>query len=119
MIGRMAAGWRLSARFRVVRGDLIAVGPGKVDLLEALDRTGSIRDAAESLAMSYMRAWKLIREMNAAFRQPVVESSRGGNERGGATVTEFGRRVVALYRRMEKKAAAATREEWSELKRML
>jgi molybdate transport system regulatory protein len=115
----MAAGWRLSARFRAVRGDLIGVGPGKVDLLEAIADTGSIRDAAESVGMSYMRAWKLIREMNAAFREPVVESSRGGNDRGGAKVTTFGRNVITLYRGMEKKALAASRSEWAELKRLL
>jgi len=115
----MAAGWRLFPRFRVVRDELIAIGPGKADLLEAVGGTGSIRDAAESLGMSYMRAWKLIREMNEAFRDPVVESMRGGNERGGATLTESGRRVVAVYRAMEKKATAATKEEWAQLKRML
>jgi molybdate transport system regulatory protein len=98
---------------------MIAIGPGKVELLESIAQTGSIRDGAESLGMSYMRAWKLIREMNEAFREPVVESSRGGNDRGGATVTKFGRRVVNLYRRMEKKASAATGEDWAELKRML
>jgi len=115
----MAAGWRLSPRFRVVREEIIAIGPGKADLLEAVARTGSIRDGAESLGMSYMRAWKLIREMNEAFREPVVESTRGGNERGGAAVTEFGRRVLALYRGMEKKAIAATRSEWTELRKLL
>jgi molybdate transport system regulatory protein len=115
----MGKRWRLSPRFRVINEETIAIGPGKVELLEAVARTGSIRDGAQSLDMSYMRAWKLIREMNEAFKEPVVESSRGGNERGGATVTELGRRVIALYRGMEKKAAAATREEWAELKRML
>lgn len=115
----MGRQWRLSPRFRVIHEETIAIGPGKVELLEAVARTGSIRDGAESLEMSYMRAWKLIREMNEAFKEPVVESSRGGNERGGATVTESGRRVIALYRAMEKKATAATRHDWAELRKLL
>ena len=115
----MAGGWHLSPRFRVIRDEIIALGPGKADLIEAIGRTGSIGDAAESLEMSYMRAWKLVRTINDSFREPVIEASRGGKERGGATVTEFGRRLVSLYRQIEAKAATATAEDWSELKRML
>ena len=111
--------WRLVPRIRIVYGDEIAFGPGKADLLEAIVRTGKIRDAAESLDMSYMRAWKLIRTMNNAFRQPVVEASRGGSGRGGAAVTEFGRCVLDLYRAIEKKAARGASAEWGEMKRLL
>lgn len=115
----MARKWRLAPRFRVVRGETIAFGPGKADLVEAIDRTGSIADAAKTLDMSYMRAWKLVRTMNEAFREPLIEANRGGKERGGATVTEYGRRVVRLYRRLEEKAAASTAREWDELHRLL
>jgi molybdate transport system regulatory protein len=119
MIGPMPRAWRLLPRIRIVQGDRIAFGPGKADLLEAIVRTGKIRDAAESLDMSYMRAWKLIRMMNDAFRQPVVEASRGGSDRGGVSVTEFGRRILELYRRIEKKAAGGASAEWSEMQRLL
>ena len=60
---------------------------GKADLLDAVARTGSIRAAAEALEMSYMRAWTLIRTMNAAFRSPLVEKIRGGAGQGGARLT--------------------------------
>ena len=115
----MAGGWQLRPRFRVVRNETIAFGPGKADLVDAIARTGSIADAAKSLDMSYMRAWKLVRTMNEAFREPVIEATRGGKERGGAAVTDFGRRVLALYRRMEEKAAASAAHEWEELHRLL
>ena len=107
-------------RIRVTLDDgTIVLGPGKADLLDAIAETGSIRAAAEALGMSYMRAWSLVKTMNAAFRSPLVEKVRGGAEQGGARVTERGTRVLALYRRMEEKADQAIAPEWKELAREL
>src|SRR4051812_10794082 len=88
-------------RIRATRGELILIGPGKANLLEAIGDTGSIRHAAERVGMSYMRAWSLVRTMNAAFREPLVERTRGGSQRGGAELTKLGARVLALYQEME------------------
>jgi molybdate transport system regulatory protein len=118
---RMIADVRATVRprIRVVLGDgTILLGPGKADLLEAIARTGSIRAAAESLDMSYMRAWNLVRTMNAAFRSPLVEKVRGGAEQG-ARLTERGERVVALYRKMETKAEKAIAGLWEDLRKEL
>lgn len=106
-------------RIRFVRGAVIVLGPGKADLLEAIERTGSIRAAASSLGMSYMRAWSLVRVMNAEFRAPLVRSERGGTAHGGATVTPLGIRVVRLYREMEQAALAAVAPGLSRLKKEL
>lgn len=81
------------------------LGPGKVRLLELIDEQGSISAAARAMAMSYRRAWLLIDSMNAAFREPVLNSAVGGKAGGGATLTPFGHEVIARYRHME----AATR----------
>ena len=107
-------------RIRIVlAGGTIVMGPGKADLLDAVARTGSIRSAAAELEMSYMRAWSLIRTMNEAFRTPLVEKVRGGAEKGGAGLTDRGRRVLRLYRRMERQArraiAASTKTMLDEL----
>ena len=61
----------ISPRLRVVRGEDIALGPGKARLLELADDTGSIAKAARQMGMSYMRAWTLIRTMNRCFRTPL------------------------------------------------
>lgn len=92
------------------------MGPGKADLLDAIRSSGSIRAAAEELGMSYMRAWNLVKTMNAAFRSPLVEKERGGSDQGGARLTERGERVLAAYREMERKAAEAIAAGWKRLR---
>ena len=91
---------------RLCIGDL-RIGPGKVALLEAVDRVGSISGAARALGMSYRRAWNLIDELNRGFVNPAVTTRVGGSPDQGARVTEFGRLLVARYRRLEASALAA------------
>ncbi len=89
-------------RLRVMVGRNIAIGPGKVELLELLHKTGSITQAAREMNMSYMRAWTLIRTMNRCFKEPVVITKHGGAKGGGgATLTEVGRQIVLIYKSME------------------
>lgn len=112
--------YELRPRIRIVGDDgTIVLGPGKADLLDAIARTGSIRAAAGELGMSYMRAWTLVRTMNDAFRAPLVEKVRGGSEQGGAQLTESGRKVLSLYRKMEEKAARAAETLWVKLQEEL
>ncbi len=91
-------------RLRLMLGEDIALGPGKADLLEAIQRSGSISAAAKSLDMSYRRAWLLVETMNACFEQPLVSPVKGGKGGGGAEVTAAGLRMLAAYRRMQREA---------------
>lgn len=106
----------LRPRLRVQCGAETALGPGKADLLEQVDRAGSLAAAAAAMGMSYMRAWTLVKTMNACFREPLVALSRGGPARGGATLTPAGREALALYRTMEAAALAAADDAWRELR---
>ena len=83
------------------------LGPGKADLLESIRETGSIAAAGRAMSMSYKRAWSLVEEMNAAFRDPLVDSTRGGPAGGGARLTEAGETVLAHYRKLEEITAEA------------
>lgn len=94
-------------RIRLVFGENEMIGPGKAELLERIDALGSIAAAGREMGMSYKRAWMLIETLNVMFREPVVESTRGGPRGGGAVLTETGQRVLALYRTFEKDSAAA------------
>jgi molybdate transport system regulatory protein len=76
------------------------LGPGKVELLERIERLGSISRAARHMGMSYRQAWMLVETMNRKFREPVVRTAQGGRGGGGATLTPTGRKVVARYRSM-------------------
>jgi molybdate transport system regulatory protein len=101
-------GHQFQPRLRIICGRDIAMGPGKADLLEQVAKHGSITEAAGHLSMSYMRAWTLLKTMERCFRQPLVTVSRGGAKHGGAQLTATGRRVLALYRRMETISLTAT-----------
>lgn len=99
---------RILSRYRVYRGEEIALGPGKAELLELIAETGSLAEAARRMDMSYNRAWLHVKVMNERFAQPLVTTSRGGAGKGGAALTEAGQEVLALYRRLEEEALRAT-----------
>jgi len=96
-----------------------ALGPGKIRLLEAVGKTGSISQAGRSLDMSYRRAWLLIDDMNQCFREPVVSTQSGGAQGGGAALTPFGQQLIEQYRSIETQATAATRPKLRELEHAL
>lgn len=108
-----------SLRIRILFGDEAMLGPGKADLLERIRDTGSIAAAGRSMSMSYKRAWMLVEEMNAAFREALVESSRGGAQGGGARLTETGEAVLAHYRRLEEILAEAGAARISAIRALL
>ncbi|WP_093038936.1 winged helix-turn-helix domain-containing protein [Roseovarius azorensis] len=95
------------------------IGPGKAELLERIDRCGSIAAAGREMGMSYKRAWMLIETLNAMFRAPLVESTRGGPGGGGAVLTETGQRVLALYRRFEDEVVVAGGPHLKEMQALL
>ncbi|OJB34702.1 ModE family transcriptional regulator [Burkholderia ubonensis] len=89
---------------RIRKGDTVALGPGKVALLEAVREHGSISAAARSLGMSYRRAWLLIDELNRLLTSPATLSEQGGHSGGGCTLTPVGEEIVRLYRSIELQA---------------
>lgn len=109
----------LEPRLRLIGGGAPAFGPGKAELLGLIGTTGSIRSAAARMSMSYNRAWTLVREMNRLFKQPLVVAARGGVRGGGARLTRLGRAVHGRYLGMEEACRAATRSDWSALRRQL
>jgi molybdate transport system regulatory protein len=109
----------LRFRMRVTDGDKIAVGPGKIALLEAVATAGSITAAAKSLDMSYRRAWLLLDELNRSLEHPAVDSAKGGLQGGGTSLTEAGQQLITLYRRIEKRAEASCRDDIALLMSML
>jgi molybdate transport system regulatory protein len=115
----MPAAPALKFRIRISKGDDIAVGPGKIALLEAIIDTGSITAAAKKLRMSYRRAWLLVDAMNHSFRSPVVETAKGGPAGGSTVVTRLGEEVIRRYRTIETIAGSSARSEIAALLKLL
>ncbi len=110
---------RVQFRLRIYRDEDIAIGPGKIDLLEAIAETGSISAAARSLGMSYRRAWLLIDEMNRSLSRPAVNAAAGGSHGGGASLSETGEAIVRHYRAIESAARLAAASDVAALNRLL
>lgn len=98
-------------RIRLLIGAAVALGPGKVALLEAIGETGSISAAAREMGMSYRRAWSLVDRMNADFTGPLVEKVAGGKGGGGAQLSALGQDVLARYHAIEEKAAESVKAD--------
>ncbi len=109
----------LVPKIRILIGAVVAIGPGRADLLEAVSRSGSISAAARAMGMSYRRAWLLVEAMNSAFREPLVETLTGGEGGGGAHITDLGREVLRRYRAMERKAARSVQADLKQFSRLV
>jgi molybdate transport system regulatory protein len=109
---------QLSIRIDLKRGGRI--GPGKIALLEAISKTGSITAAARSMDMSRMTAWLLVEEINTLLSKPAVTVKSGGaGGGGGAILTPAGQKLVQHYHSIEKRIRAAARSEFEVLRKLV
>lgn len=97
----------------------VAIGPGKIALLEAIADTGSITAAAKKLRMSYRRAWLLAQETNSCLVGPAVATAAGGQDGGGTTLTAAGEELVRRYRELERQTEGAVKRKLDKLLRVL
>lgn len=110
---------REEPQVRVQFGKGFPLGPGKVRLIEAVRRTGSISAAAREARMSYRRAWVLIDEVNRSFREPLVQTSTGGRGGGGATVTVMGETALHRYWTIDEKVKRIVEQEVEAMRDLL
>lgn len=92
---------RLRGKIEIGGDGGVALGDTRIRLLEAIERHGSISQAAKAVPLSYKAAWDAIDAINNLSGQTLVECSTGGRHGGGSRLTDYGRQVVALYRAME------------------
>ena len=82
-------------------------GPGVYNLLIAIDRTGTLKEASQQLGMSYRYAWGLIKKAEEKLGESLIDASKGGRLGGGsATITETGARYIKDFERIQ--------EQWNE-----
>ncbi|HTV79088.1 MAG TPA: hypothetical protein VMF03_12570 [Steroidobacteraceae bacterium] len=101
----------IGVRLRIDLGPECSIGPGKIALLEQIERSGSLSKAARTLKMSYRRAWLLLEDLNRTLAQPVTTASVGGAGGGGAHITPFGQHVVAAFRETERAALGSASQQ--------
>jgi molybdate transport system regulatory protein len=106
-------------RMRIRQAESVAIGPGKVDLLQAVQKHGSISAAARSLGMSYRRAWLLIDELNRTLKHPATMSEVGGVAGGGCVLTPVGEKILFLYRDIEVQASKTCAPQITALTRLM
>jgi len=90
-VGRLAVDTELGA----------FLGDARIRLLEAIDHYGSISQAAKVIRLSYKAAWDAVDAMNNVAAQALLHRSAGGRYGGGTRLTDYGRRLVAMYRAVE------------------
>ncbi len=98
-----APAFKLNGRVWIETGDEKVLGHGRVELLERISASGSIRQAALQMKMSYKQAWVLIHHMNTHFGTPLVTSQRGGKGGGHALVTPAGLKLMEEFYAIQKK----------------
>lgn len=71
---------KLTPRVKVwleVDGDYV-FGHGLAEILQAVEATGSLKEAAAKLGKSYRHVWSRVKEAEAAIGQTLVETQVGG-----------------------------------------
>lgn len=91
------------------------VGPGKILLLEKVNQKGSISKAAESIGLSYKKAWKLINELNNHSSKKLVDAKSGGKGVRGSQLTPEGKIFIKIFRNIENKLTKLTIKEKKDL----
>jgi molybdate transport system regulatory protein len=79
------------------------LGPGRIELLEQIEKTGSINKAAKAMNMSYKKAWEMVNSMNHQTLKPLIRTQTGGKEGGGAVITEEAVYLIAFFKDMHQR----------------
>jgi len=103
-------------RFRVDLAPHCSLGPGKIALLEAVAKQGSLTKAAAKLGYSYRYAWLLLDDLNRSFDTPVTRAMVGGRRGGGVEVTKFGAELIRRFQLATRRIDAAGRGAFKPLR---
>ncbi|MEI6708898.1 MAG: TOBE domain-containing protein [Methylococcales bacterium] len=72
-----------------------------ISLLNAIQQTGSLNQAAKQLGLSYKGAWQIIERTNNSAPKILVTTATGGSKGGGSCLTEAGHALLALFTSLE------------------
>ena len=92
------AAFTLKLSPRLFWGGEKCFGPGIAELLEGVDREGSLRAAACGMGMAYSKAWTALRRCEETLKVPLLERKTGGRSGGHSRLTAEGRFLLEEYR---------------------
>lgn len=90
---------KIDGRFWLTKDDQNFLGSGRIELLEQIQKTGSIHAAAKAMKMSYKAAWERINAMNLLADHPLIEPTKGGKGGGGTLLTPYAHELIATFDR--------------------
>lgn len=90
-------------------------GPGPMQLLQEIDKTGSINNAAKEMGMSYKKAWTIISDLNKHFNEPLVVTKSGGEGGGGSVITDTAKSIMKYHEDLRKRFAKFLETETGKL----
>ena len=94
---------KIRSRLWIVDQDKTFLGEGRIRILLAIEKHGSISKAANSMNMSYLKAWNLVDSMNSTSKKPLVITSSGGKGGGGTALTDEGKKAIAFFTELNNK----------------
>ncbi len=100
------------------RGDAF-MGIGLVWLLERIDRFHSIAQAARDMGLSYVKALRILKQLEANLGQPLLARSKGGARRGGSDLTPLAHRLVREFERLRREVQACAERKFQRCEKAL
>lgn len=95
--------FKIANKLEIVKNGACFLDARRIELLRLVQDRGSILAASKEMRMSYQQAWYIISDLNAAAPLPVVVRQRGGANGGGASITNYGRRLLSCYSDMNRR----------------
>ncbi|WP_269004272.1 winged helix-turn-helix domain-containing protein [Aquirufa ecclesiirivi] len=88
---------QIKATLRVFNGEDKLFGPGKLELLQFIQETGSISQAAKKMGLSYKKAWEMVNSLNQLCKSPIVQAQTGGIKGGKTVLTPEGLELMEAF----------------------
>lgn len=107
--------YRVKSRIWIENENHVLLGQGRVNLLKAIIKEGSLSKAAKAENISYKKAWELINSVNTAAKETVVTKTIGGKKGGGTIVTPYGKKLITIFDTINKNCWDFLDEQLSQL----
>jgi len=93
----------------------LVFGGGKTEILEYINQTGSIAEAAQKIGLNYKKTWSHIKILEKYIEDELVITQKGGGEQGGSTLTPKAKEIIKNYKQLQSDVKEYTKQRFEEL----